>query len=272
MRSRTKLAAAAVAVFALGMFPAGANALDDAPLVTDAAGDANGLNSQGNVSTGGNGPSTTPASIVGADLREISFETRYTTTKLLHPDGTVSKILYTPNALKIGITMEGNVLPTFGPSILVRVPTRVVMPSGGLCESWFQAWWKGPNATPNDQERADIRRLTAATCPAANTIFDGFDITIVGKVVTLTYPLSASGMAGFIQNGTEITAPQVFTNSSNYIHSRTAFLVPPNPATGGLTAPSIDEAERFPGFVVGSDVPANIDCSVTPENPECLSP
>jgi len=270
MRSRTKLAAAAVAALALGMLPAGASALDDAPLVTDAAGDANGLNSQGNASTGGNGPSTQPASIDGADLREVSFKTRYSTNKFLNPDGTVSRVLYTPNALKIDITMEGNVLPTFGPSILVRVPTRVVMPSGTLCESWFQLWWKGPNATPNDQERVDIRRITAApACPANNTIFNGFDISIEGKVVTGIYPLSAPDMAGYIQEGTEITPPQVFTNSSNYIHSRTAFLVPPNPGTGGLTAPSIDEAERFPGFVVGSDVPANIDCSVTPDNPEC---
>lgn len=264
-----KILTAATAVLALGVISSGANALDDTPLVTDPAGDANAINTQGTADVGGQ--SAKPASIDGADLREVDFETRYTTSKFNNPDGTVSKVLYTANALVIHLTMEGNVLPTFGPSLLVRVPTRVVMPGGQLCESWFQAWWRGPNATPNDQERADVRRLTAApACPAVNTLFNGFDITISGKTVTLIYPLSAPNMAGYIQDGTEISSPQIFLNSSNYIHLRTAFLLPPNPATGGPTAPSIDEAERFPGFVVGSDVPADIDCTVTPENPECV--
>lgn len=286
MRRTTTLAAALVTTLALGLLPSAATADPPAPHVTDPAGDANGLNAQGNASAPAGGPDTKPASIDGADIREVSFETRYSTTKVYNPDGTVARVLYTANALKVNVTMEGNVLPTFGPSLLLRVPTRVTMPNGSLCESWFQAWWRGPRALPNDLERADIRRLTGGTpsvCPAVNTITAGFDLVVDGKVVTMIYPLNAPGMAGYIQEGTLIKDPPVFINGSSYIHTRVAFIGPSQtvglpPPVGTVTVNpgvfplAIDEAARFTAFTVGSDVPANIDCAVTPDAPECQTP
>jgi hypothetical protein len=256
------------------MFPPGANA-DPAVLVTDAAGDANFLNAQSLAGSPPNGPSTKPASIDGADLREISFETRYTTSKFLNPDGSVSKILYTANALKIHVTMEGNIQPTAGPSFMLRIPTRVVRPTGGVCEAWFEAFWKGSRPAPGDIERADIRRLTAApACPAVNTLLDGFDLVINGKTMTMIYPLTSPNMAGFIEDGTEIQAPQVFINNPNYVHLRLQAGAPAvPPATTGptiVTSGQVDDAAIFPGFTVASDVPADIDCTVTPDHAECV--
>ncbi len=277
MPRKTALAVSVAMALTLGLFAPGASALDVDPHIADIAGDANGINSQGNASTSPDGQATA-TSIPGADIREITFSTRYSTTKLLNADGTVSKVLYSPNALVVTAKMEGNVQPTFGPAILFRVPTRVVMPSGSLCESWFEAFWRGPNGLATDLERADIRRLTAApACPAANTLVAGFDLDNSGQVVKMIYPLSEMSMSGYIQDGTQINPPQVFTNGSSYAHTRVAITGPTQPVGPVTVNPGgyplqIDEAARFPGFVVGDDVPQNVDCAVTPENAECLTP
>lgn len=274
MRTKNVVALSLLMLVTLGMFPAGASA-DLAPLITDAAGDANFLNAQSLAGSPSNGPGTKPASIDGADLREISFETRYIDNKIMK-DGRVWKVMYIPQALLIHVTMEGNVQPTVGPSFILRIPTRIVRPNGSLCESWFEAFWKGSRPAPADIERADIRRLTdAPACPAVNTLTDGFDLVIEGKTVTMQYPLNSPGMDGFIEEETVIQAPAVFINNPNYVHVRTQVGAPAvPPVTTGptiATVAQVDEAARFPGFVVASDVPADIDCDVTPDHAECQS-
>lgn len=262
MRKVTKLSAAIGTLVVLGV-SVPATAFDVEPQIVDVAGDANFLNTQGSTDAEpANGPSTSPASIDGADIRSIRFHTRYTTAKLRDLDGNVESVDYRPNALQVDITMTGAVKPTFGPSLLFRVQALIAG-----CETWFQAWVRGSQAQATDPERADIRKLTA-TCPGgANTVLNGFEYTIDGNVIKMVYPFQAAvftgAMAGFIQDGTEISPPAVFTNSASYPHVRTSV------NAGTLTAPTIDQTLRMTDFTVGSDVPADVICANEPEHPDC---
>ena len=242
----------------------------EAPHIADAAGDANGINGQGLERTDTNGPDTRPLSIDGADLREVAFSTTYTTQKLLNPDGSVREVRHIPEALRIRVTMEGDVLPTSGPSLMIVIPTEVRRPDGNTCPSLFQGWWRGPVPGELDLQRADIRR-GPGYCPglmiSTDTLFAGFDLSISGRVIIMEYPLSAPSMPGYIDNGTVIKSPLVSVQlRTNRVHVRPQFV-----GMTGTRSPTmaIDEAAPFPGFVVGSDVPPNVDCTATPNDPEC---
>jgi hypothetical protein len=262
MRKVTKLSAVVGTMAVLGLaVPATAEPTE--PQIVDAAGDANFLNTQGSTSVEpASGPDTRPASLDGADIVSIRFHTRYSTAKLRNTDGTVQSVDYRPSALQVDITMAGDVKPTDGPSLLFRVQAML-----GTCETWFQGWVRGSQGQPTEPERADIRKLTA-TCPGgANTVTNGFTYTIDGNVITMTYPFQAAAfsgaMAGFIKDGTEITAPTSFLNNANYPHVRAS-------VNGGtLTAPTIDQTARMTDFTVGSDVPADVVCAKAPTNPDC---
>ena len=270
MRRTTMLMTATSVLMALSL---GVPALADppAPQIIDVAGDANFVNAQGvrgEVPT--NGPDARPASIGGADFRSILFQTRYWTVRLYNNDGTLQKIDYRPMALQIDITTTEAIKPTFGPSLLFRVPVSI-----NLCETWFQSWVKGAQPQAAEVERADIRKITA-TCPgAAATVFNGFQQTIDGNVMSLVFPFEAAAftgpMAGFIKAGTQIAAPPIYLNQSSIPHVRTVHYTPTVPVAGsaGTFPLTIDETQMVPAFTVGSDVPADVICADTPDHPEC---
>lgn len=249
----------------LGAIPAGAGT-PQAPEVTDPAGDANAINAQGNTSIGEGGPDTRPASIDGADLVAIWYRTSYYTLKYTQPNGSL-RIQHVPTTFNVNFKTTGPISPTFGPSLVFRVPTSI-----GGCETWFEGWIRGPNALPNDLDRGDFRKITAACPGGAATVTAGFTYSLTGNVLTLSFPFDAAGfsgpLAGFIKVGTTIAPPPVFTNQSGYPHVRAAFQSP----VAGAFPVVIDETVRPPAFVVGADVPPDVDCGVTPENPECPAP
>ncbi|HEX9824604.1 MAG TPA: hypothetical protein VGB51_09470 [Actinomycetota bacterium] len=273
MRSRSVFAGVALAMTALCFqLPATADTAA-AVVATDGAGDANFVNSNQltNVSPT-SGPDTRPASIDGADITQISFSTPYFTTKVLNPDGTVKQVLYTATGFRATIETQGNVLPTFGPSLIFRILTNI-----GGCDAWFEAVVQGSNAAAaTDPQRADVRIPAACTNPTrtAAVVTSGFSIDVTGKVITMNYPFEAftgASVGGLIQVGTQIDPDGTFTNNSNAPHVRTwvSATAPAPVGTSSVTAPTIDETPRPEVFVVGSDVPQSVVCSANPTHPDC---
>jgi hypothetical protein len=264
MRRTKPLITAIGLAFALAVgMPASADIPE--PQITDAAGDANFLNAQGNTNAEpASGPDTSAVyNEAGADIRSISMYTRYTKVRMLNTDGTVEMIDYRPKALEIDVTMTGPIKPAKA-SMIFRLQTTI---EG--CETWFQGWIRGAQAQATELERADIRKLTAGCPGGAATVFQGFQQIIDGNVMSLIYPFEAGAftgqMAGFITSGSQINPLGTFTNNANYPHIRVS-------VNGGtLTAPTIDQTNRPTPFTVSSDVPADIICNDSPEHPECTA-
>lgn len=239
-----------------------ASAEPPAPQITDAAGDANFINAQGNTNAEpANGPDTSAVyNEAGADIRSVRYSTRYWTRRIYNPEGVLERVERLPNALQIEITTTGPTKPSKF-SLIFRIQTTIAG-----CETWFQAWVKGTQAQASELERADIRKITAGCPGGAATVFTGFQQTFDDNVMTLLFPFDAftGPMAGFIKKGTQIDPLASFTNNANYPHVRTSI-------GGTVTAPSVDQTARPAPFVVGSDVPANADCLSTPEHPDCAT-
>lgn len=265
MRKASAMALAALLV-ALGALQASAEIVDD-PELTDPAGDANFVNNQGLPNDPGS-HDTRPASVDGVDIRAISFDTAYVTSQILGEDGSVERVVYTPTGLDITVEMEGDVLPTAGPSMGVRIPVDV-----NGCESVFQSWWRG---TLQDADRgfqqSEIRKL-GSSCPGgANTIATDFGQTIEGKTVTMHYPFSAftGALTGFLASGMELGPAPTYLNSQNNPYTTTQqFVGQSGAATVHLYTTIIDQAPRFDSYVIGSDVPASVNCALTPDHPDC---
>lgn len=234
-------------------------------VAADAAGDANFVNGNGNSNlTPTDGPDTRPASIDGADLRQIRFSTSYDTVKIFNADGTVGQVVYNPTGFVVEIENEGAVLPTFGPSLIYRVNTNIAG-----CDVWFHAVVRGPNAAPGDPAtRNELRTPAAAACPAAATLTAGLPISVVGDTITLSYPYTSFTGAwdGFLAPGKTVDPDGTFTNASNVPSVR--LYVAPQPGTF-VSAPSVDETARITSFEIGSDVPDNVVCAQQPAHPDC---
>ena len=261
---RTKPLTAAIGLamaLALGM-PASADLSE--PQITDAAGDANFVNTQGTTNLEpASGPDTSAVyNEAGADIRSIRLSTRYTKVRIVNPDGTVEMIDYRPKALQIDVTMTGPIKPA-KTSMIFRLQTTI-----GGCETWFQGWIKGTQAAATELERADIRKITTGCPGGAATVFNGFQQILDGNVMSLVYPFGAAAftgpMAGFLKSGTQIDPLGSFTNNANYPHIRVS-------VNGAVTAPTIDQTNRPTPFTVSSDVPADVICANAPEHPECTA-
>jgi hypothetical protein len=265
MRKATKLSAVIGTIVVLGLaVPATADDVIE-PQITDTAGDGNFINGGGNTANvAPAGPDTRPASIDGLDLRTITFQTLYKPVKMRDLDGSVISVDYRATGLQVDLTTTGPMKPTFAPSVRFSVPTTI-----GGCETWFQGWIRGPQATPNDVERADIRKITAACPGGAATVSNGFDMVVTGNTMSLTYPFSApaftGAMAGFIEDGTELGPPPAFINSSGFPAIRVSHATPAATAFP-LVA---DEGPKFESFTVGSDLPADVVCANEPTHPDC---
>lgn len=252
MTKRHALAAATLTLALLAGGPAGAGTPEQ-PEITDPAGDGNGINGQGVLLGAEAGPDSRPFSIDGADLRAIWFQTAYDVIKVRDASKNLLEVQYRPYAFRIHIKTEATAAPSFGPTLVYRVPADL---SG--CGVFFQMWIRGPASVPQNDppQRADIRKLDS-TCPggAATLAPAGFSLSVQGQVATLEYSLSAAPT--LIALGTPV-APD------GNPHVR--------PLLGAATVPVIDETVQAAGpFVIGSDVPKNVDCRATPDEPACLS-
>ena len=250
---------AAILVSALALSLAvttGATADEPPPLpgVTDPAGDANAINGQGFLTGTEEGPDTRPVSWDGADLVHVQYETTFTRKKVRGANRKVLGVEYTPTGLRVKFTTLGPI-GTPGPTAIYRIDANL-----GECNVFFQMYVRGPSAAPSDVQRGEVRKLTA-TCPGgATTYASGVNMAVRGNVAIVEYPFDAfvGVQQGLIAPGVEITGslPQVRTLLGTVVT---------------LTAPQIDEAVEMPPFVIGSDVPANVDCRQTPEADGCPS-
>lgn len=257
MKRALSIASVAVLVMSLPWGGMSATAgTPDGPEITDVAGDANGINSQGFLGQPGSpvpdlseGPDARPASFDGADLLAIWFETSYETEKTFDLEtGEIVRVTYVPTGLLVHIETAGPVKPTPGGyGMIYRVPAVL----SGACALDFQMWLAGEGS---DIERSDIRQ--SADCPSSGTVVDeGFGLSFQGNVTTLEYPSGAPGSRDLIFEGQEITR-------ARHAQSRLA--------PGTCTCPLIDEASwELRPFVIGQDVPDDLECSEDPNHPDC---
>lgn len=229
------------------------------PNIRDAAGDANAVNSQGGAVTGLGDGTGTPASVESGDILAVWLETGYDVVKDQDEAGNTTKVRHVAKSLKVNIKTSGPAKSFPGNGLIFRIPARIAG-----CNLWLEAWAKGVGATPLDLERADIRKLDA-TCPGgATTLTAGFTVSFTGNVITMEYPFASPSFAyplqGFLGKGMQIKAAA--TNpmaNSRIIHG------------GSVTAPALDETTLLAPFIVGTDLPADIDCIATPDAAACLA-
>jgi hypothetical protein len=237
-------------VLMLGAFPAGASD-PDAPEVVDVAGDGNLVNGQGRLAGHEQGPDARPASLDGADIRAVWFETAYDTVKVLDPGtGEVLRVEHRPTALVVRIKTEGPVHPTTPPGRDLDLEVIADLPS---CRASFELWAKG-SGPANDS--SNIMAVTAGCGvwqpgggPGA-LIKPAFD----GAEVTLTFPLNQPDLQMFIADGVSIRQPA----------ARSVLNAP-------FVSPLVDETASGSDFVIGEDVPPDVDCVADPDHQECHS-
>jgi len=215
------------------------------PEVTDIAGDANLVNGNGvgpDVNQG-----TAPASIDSLDLRAIWLETAY--TKTIETVGEVRWVRYEPTGLVVKIKTTAPPKPTVGPSVIYRFPALL----GGSCSVYFEVWLRGSAPGAVDREYVAINRLSG--CSGAVTT--GFPLSVSGSVITATFP--------FAQTAGTVT-DEMTVGPSSRAHVRAVL---GSGATYCCTVPAIDEMPLGSEFEIGSDVPADVNCSEEPAHPDC---
>lgn len=242
---RTLLFAVAIAALAL---PAGA---EGTAHITDIAQDANAINGQGFGDLTGVDPSQPhdQVSYAPADLRAIRFETAYTTTPV-GADG----IDYTATALKIHVTTTATP-KSDAHTLIYRINTGV-----NGCGSFLQSYLRGPASAPIDTPNNTLQwRQLDAGCPdGVKTVTNPAWTTTVDaatKTLTMTFPYASLTEAQLAS-----MAPGAFLSASQG-QVRTQ--------VERATAPLIDDTPALlDDFVIGSDVPADVvctvDCPVTP--------
>ena len=298
-----------VASMALGGGQASAGT-PSAPEIVDAGGDANFINTQGNVT---NQHRPTPGSVAGADIRAIWLETDYEREKVADEAGNTTKIRHVPTALEINIQTEAAPIPSFGPTLIYRVPTQI-----GRCNVSFEAIVRGPNSLAQDPAQQvrivkvwDSRGMSPplfinpTACPGGTgTITNAaFSLTSSGNVLTMRFPFSALPYAPnqlALEKDVVIRRqpanlayqPQCMQDligTGDLCFFPTA-QVPsyqsPNPHvkvfTGGTGAsvngfrpvdyPTIDETHPYQAqFRLGEDVPGDIDCTVVEPPAACTA-
>ena len=242
---------ALVAAFALSG-TAGAHPVEG--FITDIEGDANGLNGQ-QVLVGadptGSGTSTAPLSYGPADIRAIDFKTTYTSVPI-GDDG----IDY--QATGVQVIMKTEQTPkSDGPTLIYRVGVNV----GGGCNSFLQGFLRGASSLPNDPADKAIQwRQLDAGCPdAVVTKTMPFAATVSAEqsaiIMDFDYSKLTPAQRAAFEVGSLLSAPAGSV--------RTNFTwggVPPAP--GGATAPAIDVTVIGGEWEVGSDMPADVPCTI----------
>lgn len=252
-RGWVALCLAAVALVA-AVVPAAA--AETPPHITDIAGDANGVNGQGqNALQGFPGPvSTGPASYSPADLREVGFETLYEAIPV-GEDG----IDYRATGLAIHIITEAT--PKSDAHTLVY---SLVAGLKG-CNSRFKVFLRGPLSAAGDPADRTLRwNQIGGSCPdgpgteltltGANVVIDAAsrELTISIPVASLTTQQKPYFQPGAVLAGLEGAA--YYSGLRVVVSSLTR-------TTSDVLVPVIDEtAPGFP-FVIGSDMPADVPCT-----------
>lgn len=218
--------------------------------IKDIEGDANLLNGQQLIEIvapdpTGEGVSTAPLSYGPADLRAIDFKTTYDAIPV-GDDG----IDY--RATGVQVIMKTEQTPkSDGPTLIYRLNVNV----DGGCNSFLQAFLRGPSSTPNDPADKAIQwRQLDASCPdAVATKLLTFPAIVSAETAALImdfqYSKLTQGQRDILDPGSILSAPQGGV--------RTNFSTP----AAGATAPLIDRTAVGQEWVVGSDMPADVPCT-----------
>lgn len=233
--------------------PAQADQALGVKVTQDVGGDANGINNQSQETVPDPNLSTAPASIDSADLREIALETRYQTVKDRDEAGRVLAVRYVPDALRIHFTTTAPAKPSFGPGVIFRMSATI---GDQGCQVQFELWVPGSAPNTSTAQRAEVNRLRNCT-GGSGFLSAGFSVAFQGATATATYPFEFT--QGLLEEGGSFSAytrPHsrvVVATSSQYV----------------ATVPAIDQMPAIGGFVVGQDVPEDVDCLATPDHPDC---
>lgn len=233
-----------IAVASIGLVvPASA---EDSPVhIIDIANDANGINGQGFSDITGENPSqpNETLSYAPADLRSVRFETAYDAVPV-GADG----IDYRATGLAIHVTTT-DTPGSEGPTLIYRINTAV-----GGCGSFLQAYLRGPAAGPTDavDKTLQWRQLDAGCPDGAKTLTNAAWTATVDeatKTLTMRFPFSSLSPA-------QLSAMGV----GSYLGVPSAEV---RTQLAALTAPLIDDTPAaLDDFVIGSDVPADVPCTV----------
>lgn len=234
MRSRTLVAGAALAVVAL-VLPADAAGKAQ---ITDPAGDANALNGQGLV-TGGqfDGGNTTSQQLAQADLLSVTYSTTYDTVEI-GEDG----LQHVITGVQARIVTTAPAVST-GPTLIYRLNADI-----GGCGGFLQAYVNGPASAPTDGRGLEFRQFAARGC-LADVTKRGFTAALDEEgalVFDLPYALMDAAMQAQF-------APKKNIGTVG-AEVRTQI--------GTATAPAIDTTLAGANFRIGSDVPADVPCTV----------
>ena len=242
----TALPAALMAtlMFTLGTTPATAGS-QEAPEITDIAGDAGGANGQGLAPI--DGIETRPASVDSADLRAVWFETAYAKTKTVDATGKVLMVRHFATGLRVNIQTEAPVHP---PSQAQMRPLNYdVVAAIGDCDVVFQLSATAAPAT----DTVGLQQMSApcpdGVSPQGETTRPTYDAAIA----RLEFPFAISRFGKVLKPTTAIDIAVARTSR-------------PLPFAGTLV---LDDALGDATFTIGQDVPADIDCSAAPGHAEC---
>jgi hypothetical protein len=234
MRSRTAVAAAALAVGAL-VLPAGA--ADPAPHVTDQASDANAINGQG-LLVGGAADGTPGQSYAPADLLSVTYATTFDAVPV-GEDG----IDYEATGVQARIVTTAPA-KSDGPTLIYRLNVDV-----GTCGGFVQYYLNGPASPPTDGKGLEFRQFASRGCDANATVRNPA-WTVTQDGTALVFALPYEGMAP--------------AEAKNFAVGKVVSTVGAEVRTqlGVLTAPAIDLTGAGKSFKIGSDLPADVPCTV----------
>jgi hypothetical protein len=239
-RARLALSAALISLLVLGALPATAGTAAK-PELSDQAGDANAINSQGFGAIIGDESVVTPVQAASADLRAMWLETMFDEVPVLDEDDApvldedgnevVTKVA---TGLRWNVRTTAPASPSFGPTVLFRMPVTF-----NGCNAFLESQVRGPGSTPTDVQRASLRLLTADACggPARSLTSPSFTQTFTDDVMSVEFPFSATQ--------DQLTDRRVLS-ANGAGHVRTVLVA--------ATAPVIDEAPGTWTFRIGSDL------------------
>ena len=226
---------ALVLVAALGL-PAGA--VEPAPHITDPAGDANAINGQGIVTGSAAQGTSTPVGYAPADLLAVRYATAYKAVPV-GGDG----LTYVQSGLEAHITTAAPATSA-GPTLIYRLNVEV-----GSCGGFVQYYLNGPASGPTDGTTLEFRQFASRGCAADATIRPaGWYASVTGN--TLVFHMPLSGLSGADRSNFSVGRSVV--TSTAEVRTQLA----------ALTAPAIDLTAPGTTFVIGSDRPADVPCTV----------
>jgi hypothetical protein len=253
--SARSFTAFAALVAVLGGVGSQANA-DLAPHGTDIAGDANGVNGQGQKTLTGvpGSTSTGPASYAPADLREVFFETPFEAVPV-GQDG----IDYRATGLRIRLSTEST--PTSQAHTLVYS----VVGRFNECNGRLKVHLRGPLSAAGDPaDRSLYWSKATGTCPdgTGDVAMSGSTVTVdaASKELAITIPL-----ASLSEPQRPYFAPDALIagiGGGGYYDGIRAVVSGLVRGQTDLLVPGIDDTPNMPDFTIGSDMPSDVPCTI----------